>query len=902
MNRKKLLFPALLVLVLATAVTITTATFTTSLSTVNNSGVDVVDFTSHHSLSGEALLDGGFTNADTLNIALVDGTDSVTSVPSQPPSLQDSMDGAVADDGGVQTTETTEANNATINDMTLLPTTPVVDDAYYFGSDHPFTILTLNTGTAGVGSWTITWEYYTGVWIPLSNVDDRTVGFKKAGTKTVSYDMPDDWVVQTVNGIVNKYWIRARVSDFVSVTAAPVGTQSLWETGSYIVFNDSLLAGQQEINTLALGSTVDLVDGHQFFPGDAGYLVLDDPSLEHASDYLIRVAAYIETDATAPGTSSILEKTAAVRIYNPADGTIRLRLNGVTDLDITGVEDGYYVMDVYDDSVNVVFTIYGVGSATNATVAIADNANDWEFGTEGAVIYFDHIVIGLPLVFYESTITQFTAWAHTDTEAVALPDDGALTLDGWDEFGSLCQSNRNPPDGWVFGFCGGGTQNVGWVICADVYGVGTCLDGNLAMQLETNRNFNAISSIKPIDDTPAVEGEVYSIGAYCNLDDVFTNSPIAGVAIEFLDISLVQLSITYEKGDYTGPCGLNQWLEAKIENLAAPANTAWVRFHMIVESWSTGSKGKEIHFDEVRANEGATVVPNFEHVDNLLPNGSFEQLYPSVGTGESIQLDPTSITSVTTTSIDWSEDIPADTGLTIEASIDNGTIWVEIENTGDPIPGISSGDDLSGGSNFKVRGVFTSANGQATAVLEDITMVISGTGATLDGWWQPNELIGDTLTDRSANTNNAVTSFPLPTDSHDFQFVTGAFVSTGFSDISDVTGSGIDVVPEINEVDIISADTDFSYLPFHDLVLLLAGDFIPIEIAWALLTGVVIVVIGMFAMVFLGSVALSGGIMAILTLFATNVGTDGIIPFWVFAFAALGVVGILIWTHPKVSL
>lgn len=904
MNRKKLLFPALLVLVLATAVTITTATFTTSLSTVNNSGVDVTNFISHHPLSGEALLDGGFTDADTLNIALVDGNDGSTVIPSQPPSLQDALDGAVADDGGAQTTETTESANGTINDMTLLPAAPVVDDAYYFGSDHPFRILTLNTGTAGVGVWDITWEYYmTSGWIPLTNVDDRTIGFKLGGTKTVSYDMPDDWLVQTVNGVVNKYWIRARVTDFTSVVAAPTGTQSWWETGAYIALNDSLVAGQQTINTLALGSTVDLVEGHQFFPGDAGYLVLDHASLENASDYLIRIAAYIETDATAPGTSSILEKTAAWRIYNPADGTIRLRLNGATDLDITGVEDGFYIMDIYDDSVRVTFTIYGVGVVDNATVAIADNANDWEFGTEGAVTYFDQIIVGTPLVLYQTTQTHYSLWDLTDTIWTPLPDDGSLIIDGWVDFDltntmSVCgsASQRNHPDFWDVHNCFS-FQEIGWNDCASVFGAAGCKDGDFVLHFQTPHGSNRYVSM--YEEHPAVEAEVYSMGAYCNDNNSLGTY---GISVEFLDVSFVSLQFVHNKGAGT-KCGVTVWNEVKLENQTAPANTAWVRFHVVAESTGISSRAREVQYDEVRANLGTTVVATIDDPDHILDNGSFEIIYPDFGDGISIPLDPTSITSVTQTSVDWSVGLPAGTSITVNASIDNGGTWVEVENSGDPIPGISIGEDLSLFPDFKVQAILNSdSENKFTPSLEDITMVIMGTGADLDGWWQPNELIGDTLTDRSPNTNDADTSFPLPTDSHDFQFVTGPFVSTGFSDIADVTGTGIDVVPEISEVDIIAADTDFSYLPFHDLVVLVAGDFIPIEIAWALLTGVVIVVIGMFAMVFLGSVALSGGIMAILTLFATNVGTDGIIPFWVFAFAALGVTGILIWTHPKVSL
>lgn len=74
------------------------------------------------------------------------------------------LKGAVADDGGVQTDETTEANEDTANDMTLLPATrALVNDAYYIGGPSTFNYATVNIGTPGVkgsNNWALTWEHY----------------------------------------------------------------------------------------------------------------------------------------------------------------------------------------------------------------------------------------------------------------------------------------------------------------------------------------------------------------------------------------------------------------------------------------------------------------------------------------------------------------------------------------------------------------------------------------------------------------------------------------------------------------------------------------------------------------------------------------------------------------------
>ena len=143
--------------------------------------------------------------------------------------LKTGMGGAVADDGGVQVDETTASNNVGADDMTLLPTVPVVNDAYYFGGASRFSALSLNVSTAGVGTWAITWEYYNGAaWGNLSPTDGTT-GFTVSGTNEVRFQVPTDWAVTTIKSI-QLYWIRARVSAFTAVTTPPKGQQS-WVGG-----------------------------------------------------------------------------------------------------------------------------------------------------------------------------------------------------------------------------------------------------------------------------------------------------------------------------------------------------------------------------------------------------------------------------------------------------------------------------------------------------------------------------------------------------------------------------------------------------------------------------------------------------------------------------------------------
>lgn len=143
----------------------------------------------------------------------------------------EAMDGAVAADGGVQTVETTASNSAAANDMTLLPAVPVVNDAYYFGSNYTYSILTLNIGQQGVGTWTVTWEYYDGDgWSTIPSVVDDTSGFKATvGNHDVSFAPPSDWSITTIQSI-SAYWIRGRVSAYTAITTQPKGTQA-WVNG-----------------------------------------------------------------------------------------------------------------------------------------------------------------------------------------------------------------------------------------------------------------------------------------------------------------------------------------------------------------------------------------------------------------------------------------------------------------------------------------------------------------------------------------------------------------------------------------------------------------------------------------------------------------------------------------------
>ena len=140
--------------------------------------------------------------------------------------------GAVADDGGSETDQTTQANEDTANDMTLLPATPVVGDAYMFGCASTFAAIHLKQETTGVGTWDTVWKYWNGAWVDLSGVvDDETNDFRPnlgvypANRFRASWTIPGDWALKTIQG-KNLYWVRAEVTSYIGITTQPKGTRT----------------------------------------------------------------------------------------------------------------------------------------------------------------------------------------------------------------------------------------------------------------------------------------------------------------------------------------------------------------------------------------------------------------------------------------------------------------------------------------------------------------------------------------------------------------------------------------------------------------------------------------------------------------------------------------------------
>lgn len=135
------------------------------------------------------------------------------------------VDAVIADDGGVFTDYTDEANSTAAADVTLFPATPAIDDAFYFGMESSFASFYIDISTANTGG-TLVWEYYNGSsWASVS-VTDGTSDLTVDGA--ISFTKPSDWAVTTINSQGPFYFIRCRA------TAAPttVVATRLYHTGT----------------------------------------------------------------------------------------------------------------------------------------------------------------------------------------------------------------------------------------------------------------------------------------------------------------------------------------------------------------------------------------------------------------------------------------------------------------------------------------------------------------------------------------------------------------------------------------------------------------------------------------------------------------------------------------------
>ena len=345
------------------------------------------------------MIDAGILEADALNSAMRYGSVDVASMPG---TNRMSMLGAVHS-STVLVTQTPGSNNQTPNDLTFLTSSPAVGQAYNFGFDTRGRYMTINVGTAGAGTYTITWEYYSSTsssYIAVEGLSDGTNGFQTAGTSTVSFSMPgNDWIRSDVNGIT-AYWIRARLSTFTSLTTQPLGTRTYWETGQWWTFVDTLLKGQDRIYTLHLGGPIDMQTRHAIFVEPSGGITTTDSAdleLRNVDNYILTIDGYLDTTATGTTRSIARKGSNNLNIYASDVHEVTARLEGPSvtrSLTLTGITPGEYVTTFSLNNTTSVLTFRigdHVATTSGGLVNPNNNPDPWQFGIGGMMPYVNEI-------------------------------------------------------------------------------------------------------------------------------------------------------------------------------------------------------------------------------------------------------------------------------------------------------------------------------------------------------------------------------------------------------------------------------------------------------------------------------------------------------------------------------
>lgn len=304
------------------------------------------------------------------------------------------------DDGGTYTEETTAAQDDTADDMHLLPASPAVGDAYYFGKDGAFDEIELDVSTDAAGTYNITWEVYveeknTGSgdiqeWREIPNVSDGTNGFRQSGS--VTWDL-EDIATQTpnggdytqmysldVNGKNNDY-VRARVTSFSSLSTQPLGKQARMRGG--VIRREAGDAPNWSSGDLAAGSHTLRVKSTQNAPEnqlwdvvgvyDSRYSYTFDNTLNAESGYLDGPQPYPDAVSIQPEqidvpyniTESTVQTTEAggqplPEIAVSPDG-------GSTWKTAAGVNDATFSIGVATTTLDTRFTLGRYGSTTGQT-------------------------------------------------------------------------------------------------------------------------------------------------------------------------------------------------------------------------------------------------------------------------------------------------------------------------------------------------------------------------------------------------------------------------------------------------------------------------------------------------------------------------------------------------------
>ena len=338
------------------------------------------------------------------------------------------------DDGGAFTDYSTEAaEESTLNDVFLLPTIPATSDAFYFGANYQFNRLAIKLDTAGVGTWTIVWEYsQAGAnWATLSFSVQEITDFTETEKTFIQniFEIPSDWVIKDganhVNNVTTNYWVRARVSAYSSVTTQPKAS-ACWHgnlrvdeyrSGRLVVTSGN---GSGQIRTIAFNDATTLTMTRRW--DDIPYASTCIIAAQYSNPIQVEGFGHVVSTVSSGGSLRRVEckyfntlttgiVTATNTTTNMTDNTRGVTTTSFVALGITN--DNYYVYNLSDYNNLTLLSAYGIITSLTASQltfsAGLDEGNNDDFQVDDryAVVKIANSVRGA----YRGGIISFTRGA-----------------------------------------------------------------------------------------------------------------------------------------------------------------------------------------------------------------------------------------------------------------------------------------------------------------------------------------------------------------------------------------------------------------------------------------------------------------------------------------------------------
>ena len=156
--------------------------------------------------------------------------------------------------GSIFTDQTTANNSSVTDDITLLPASPALSDAYYWGHSEKFNQIKINISQAGSSGFAnLVWEYWNGSsWASVSNLVDGTDNYERDGDGIVSYDAPSGWATTNVNSQGPYYYIRARQTLGGGFGTQPLGRKVKLDVTRYLPFTQNNTILDTGLNVVAV--------------------------------------------------------------------------------------------------------------------------------------------------------------------------------------------------------------------------------------------------------------------------------------------------------------------------------------------------------------------------------------------------------------------------------------------------------------------------------------------------------------------------------------------------------------------------------------------------------------------------------------------------------------------------